>query len=289
MATVVGSGDYKYELVESWPKMPKYWGFGAASDAAVNSLDEVYVFSRGDHPLTIWDTEGNFVSSWGERTFSDNEHGIFIAPNDEVWLVDANFHVATKYTPDGKPLLTLGRKHRPSATFNGKPFNMPTGLAIAPGGELWVSDGYGGHRVHKFSPEGELMLSFGVQGDGPSQFALLHNIGVDKNGRVYVCDRENNRIQIFDDQGGYLEQWTDVVMPGDLWFVGDVVYVVEQGVEGGVSIWNLDGELITRWRGSDTDEGRTVQSGHGICVDSQGSIYVTELPPRECVTKFQRL
>ena len=289
MATVVGSGDYRYELVESWPKMPKYWGFGAASDAAVNSLDEVYVFSRGDHPLTIWDTEGNFVSSWGERTFSDNEHGIFIAPNDEVWLVDANFHVATKYTPDGTPLLTLGRKHRPSATFNGKPFNMPTGLAIAPGGELWVSDGYGSHRVHKFSPEGELILSFGVQGDGPSQFALLHNIGVDKNGRVYVCDRENNRIQIFDDQGGYLEQWTDVAMPGDLWFVGDVVYVVEQGVEGGVSIWNLEGELITRWRGSDTDEGRTVQSGHGICVDSQGSIYVTELPPRECVTKFQRL
>ena len=289
MAIKVGSGEFTYELVDTWPKMPKYWGFGSASDVAVNSMDEVYVFSRGDHPLTIWDTDGNFVSSWGEGSFSNNEHGIFIAPNDEVWLVDANYHIATKHSPGGEPVLTLGNKLNPSPTFAGKPFNMPTGLAISPNGELWVSDGYGGHRVHKFSPEGELIDSFGVQGDGPSQFALLHNIGVDKNGRVYVCDRENNRIQIFDEQGTYLDQWTDLVLPGDLWFVDEVVYVVEQGDEGGVSIWDLDGGLIARWRGSDTAEGLSVQNGHGICVDSEGSIYVAELTPRECVTKFRRL
>ena len=99
MGITVGSGEFRYELVESWPKMPKYWEFGGASDVAVNSIDEIHVFSRGDHPLTIWDTDGNFVSSWGEGSFSDNEHGIFIAPNDQVWLVDANYHIVTKHSP----------------------------------------------------------------------------------------------------------------------------------------------------------------------------------------------
>ena len=78
-------------------------------------------------------------------------------------------------------------------------------------------------------------------------------------------------------------------MPGDLWFVDEVVYMIEQGDKGGVSIWNLDGELLARWRGNVSQEGRTIQNGHGICVDSAGSIYVAELSPRDCVTKFQRL
>ena len=289
MGITVGSGEFRYELVESWPKMPKYWEFGGASDVAVNSIDEIHVFSRGDHPLTIWDTDGNFVSSWGEGSFSDNEHGIFIAPNDQVWLVDANYHIVTKHSPYGELLMTLGNKLTPSPTFIGRPFNMPTGLSIAPNGNIWVSDGYGGHRVHKFNPQGKILHSFGAQGDGPSQFALLHNIGVDKRERVYVCDRENNRIQVFDDQGNYLDQWTDLILPGDLWLVDGVVYVIEQGDEEGVSIWNLDGEILTRWRGSASQEGRTIQNGHGICVDSEGSIYVAELSPRDCVTKFQRL
>ena len=266
MAIVVGSGDYTYELVPSWPKMPKYWSFGAASD-----------------------TDGNFISSWGEGTFSHNEHGIFIASNDNIWLVDAWFHIATEHAPDGKLLLTLGRKLEPSARFAGRPFNMPTGLAIAPSGDLFVSDGYGGNRVHRFNADGELLLSWGAPGSGPGEFALLHNIGVDKSGRVFVCDRENNRIQVFDAEGGFLEQWTDLVLPGDLWIVDDVVYVVEQSEAGGVSIWTLDGELITRWRGNEGPGKGSLVSGHGICVDSHGSIYVTELPPAERVRKFQRI
>ena len=175
MATV-GTGDYRYERVPLWPNMPKYWAFGAASDGAVNSKDEIHIFSRGDHPVTIWDKDGNFISSWGEGTFSANPHGIYIAPNDNVWLVDRDFHIATEYTPSGSAIRTLGEKLAPSPSFQGIPFNMPSGLAIAPNGELFVSDGYGGHRVHKFSPDGELLLSWGKQGTGPGEFALLHNI-----------------------------------------------------------------------------------------------------------------
>ena len=114
---VVGTGDYKYERVPLWPNMPKYWAFGAASDGAVNSKDEIHIFSRGNHPVTIWDKDGNFISSWGEGTFSANPHGIYIAPNDNVWLVDRDFHIATEYTPSGTPIRTLGEKLAPSPSF----------------------------------------------------------------------------------------------------------------------------------------------------------------------------
>ena len=286
---IVGSGDFRYELAPLWPKMPKHWAFGPASDAAVNSKDEVHVFSRGDHPLTIWDPDGTFISSWGEGTFSANPHGIYIAPNDNVWLVDRDYHVATEYSPDGTALRTLGQKLAPSPSFQGQPFNMPSGLAIAPNGEIFVSDGYGGHRVHKFSHDGDLLLSWGRQGTGPGKFALLHNIWVDTRSRVFICDRENHRIQVFDDQGNFLEQWTDLVAPGDLWIKDDVVYVVEQGGGCAVSIWTLDGELITRWKGSEGPGKGTLEAGHGICVDSQGSIYVTEIGDAQQVQKFQRV
>lgn len=286
---ILGSGDYRYELVPSWPRMPKYWSFGLASDAAVNSRDEVHVFSRGLHPLTIWDTEGNFISSWGEGTFSPQAHGIYIAPNDNVWLVDRDYHVATEHRPNGKLVRTLGKKLEPSPSFQGKPFNMPSGLAIAPRGDIFVSDGYGGHRVHKFSPTGELLLSWGREGTGPGEFALLHNVWVDKNSRVFICDRENNRIQIFNDQGEFLEEWTDLQAPGDIWVHGDTIYVVEQGRGTGISIWNPDGTLITRWRGAEGPGKGTLVAAHGLCVDSQGSIYVAEIGQGQRVQKFQRV
>ena len=197
---VVGSGDFRYERVEEWPNMPKYWEFGAASDGAVNSKDEVYIFSRGLHPLTIWDTDGNFISSWGEGTFSANPHGIYIAPNDNVWLVDRDYHIATEYTPGGEVLRTLGEKLAPSPSFQGLPFNMPSGLAIAPDGCLFVSDGYGGHRVHKFSPEGELIKSWGSreQGRGSSRsFTTSGWTGIvaftSRTARTTVCSSSTMR------------------------------------------------------------------------------------------------
>jgi streptogramin lyase len=269
--------------------MVKYWSFGLASDGAVNSKDEVYIYSRGDHPLTIWDTDGNFISSWGERTFSANPHGIYIAPNDNVWLVDRDYHIATEYTPGGDEIRHLGNKLAPSPSFLGEPFNMPSGLAIAPDGTMFVSDGYGGHRVHHFTADGKLIKSWGKQGTGPGEFALLHNVWVDSRGRVMIADRENDRIQIFDAEGKFLEQWTDMQKPGDIWIHDEIVYVVEQGQGNGVSIWTLDGKLLSRWRGNEGAGRGTVIGGHGICVDSKGSIYVTEIGRGDRVSKFVRV
>ena len=183
---------------------------------------------------------------------------------------------------------TLGNKLAPSASFQGMPFNMPSGLAIAPNGELFVSDGYGGHRVHKFSADGELLLSWGKQGTGPGEFALLHNIWVDSRSRIFICDRENDRIQIFDDSGVFLEEWTDVVRPGDVWIQNDTVFVIESGPQGGVSIWDLDHNLLSSWRSNEPEEG-TILGGHGLCADSDGNVYVTEIGQGQRVTKFQRV
>lgn len=286
--TILGSGDYKYERVSSWPSMPKYWEMGLASDGAVNSNNEVYIFSRGLHPVTIWDTEGNFISSWGEGTFSANPHGIYIAPNDNVWLVDRDYHIATEYTPGGDEIRTLGEKLAPSPSFQGLPFNMPSGLAIASDGTMFVSDGYGGHRVHKFSADGELLLSWGKEGTGPGEFALLHNIWVDSRNRVFICDRENDRIQLFDFDGNFIEEWTDVVRPGDVWVKDDIIHVIESGPQGGVSLWDLDHNLVTSWRANEPEDG-SILGGHGICVDLNGSIYVTEIGQGARVTKFQKV
>lgn len=286
---VLGSGNFKYEKVPEWPKMPKYWEFGAASDGAVNSKGEIYIFSRGKHPLTIWTKEGDFISSWGEGTFSANPHGIYIAPNDNVWLVDRDFHIATEYTPGGEVLRTLGEKLAPSPSFQGLPFNMPSGLAISPSGELYVSDGYGGHRVHKFSAAGELLLSWGKQGTGPGEFALLHNIWVDERERVLICDRENDRIQLFNSDGDFLEEWTDLSSPGDVWIHEDHIYCIEQGPHGGVSIWTLDGDVVSRWKIDEEPGKGSITDGHGITVDSEGSIYVTEIGNGERVSKFVRV
>lgn len=286
---VLGSGNFKYEKVPEWPKMPKYWEFGAASDGAVNSKGEIYIFSRGKHPLTIWTKEGDFISSWGEGTFSANPHGIYIAPNDNVWLVDRDFHIATEYTPGGEALRTLGEKLAPSPSFQGLPFNMPSGLAISPSGELYVSDGYGGHRVHKFSADGELLLSWGKQGTGPGEFALLHNIWVDERERVLICDRENDRIQLFNSDGDFLEEWTDLSSPGDVWIHEDHIYCIEQGPHGGVSIWTLDGDVVSRWKIDEEPGKGSITDGHGITVDSEGSIYVTEIGNGERVSKFVKV
>ena len=160
-----------------WPRTPKYFDLGQPSDAAINSAGDVFVVSRGDHPVTIWTAEGEFLGSWGEREFSVMPHGIYIPPDDSVWIVDRDYHVAMQFTPYGKLIRTLGSKLSPSPTCTGRvvrsrPFNMPANLAVAPSGDIFVADGYGAHKVHRFNSEGELLLSWGRQGVAPASSRL---------------------------------------------------------------------------------------------------------------------
>ena len=286
---VLGDGDFKYEPVNAWLHMPRYWSFDTAVGVAVNVQDEIHVLSLGKHPLTIWDITGDFISSWGEGSFSANPHSLHIEPSGNVWVVDRDYHIATQHTPDGKVVRVLGNKLSPSPTVSGDPFNQPSGLSTTASTDIFVSDGYGGNRVHRFSSDGHLLHSWGCPGDGPGEFALLHNVTVDNRGRVFICDRMNHRIQLFDYHGNYLEEWSGLDEPCEVWIWNEIAYVIEQGNGSAVSIWTLDHEPITSWRGTYGLGEGTLTAGHSICVDSEGSIYVADVRGASPIRKFQHV
>ena len=295
-----------FRVLEGWGKLPEGWRYVEAAGVAVDSRDNVYVFNRGEHPVIVFDREGNFLRSWGEGLVG-RAHGITIGPDDEVWLTDDGNHTIRKFTPEGKLLLTIGDPDKPATLQSGKPFNRPTHVALSPlTGDLFISDGYGNSRVHKYDPKGRHLFSWGEPGTDPGCFNLPHNIATDAEGLVYVADRENHRIQVFDAEGRYLAQINNVHRPCGLLIdrrEDGAIYVGELGTDlavnqsvpnlgGRVSILSLKGDLLSRigdrFRGE--KPGQFV-APHGVVTDSRGDLYVAEVswtakgrhenPPRE--------
>src|SRR6266446_3499145 len=284
--TTVGSGSYEYEVIETWAKLPGGWTFGPVSAVATDSQDRVYAFQRKDPPIIVFDREGNYLSSWGSSAITD-PHGIAII-NDVIYLTDREDHVALKFTLDGKPLMILGTRGKASDTGATKdielpprsagPFNKPTEMVVAPSGDLYVSDGYRNSRVHHFSADGKLLDSWGTPGkQAPGEFHLPHSVWVDRQGMVYVCDRENNRIQVFTTTGQFTAQWTDIHRPTDIYIdAQEIVYVSD--LKPTVTIMDKRGAVIARWDSP---------MGHGLWVDSVGDIYVADVLGKK-VTKYVR-
>ena len=186
----VGTAAFTYEVAEGWGTLPDGWSFKEAAAVGVDAKDNVYVFNRGEHPVIVFDREGNFLKSWGEGVFP-RAHGVTIGPDDTIYLTDDADHTVRHCTLDGKILMTLGAGGTPAPFMSGDPFNRCTHVAIDPAnGDLYVSDGYGNARVHKYSPDGKLLFSWGESGTGPGQFNIAHNVATDKDGWVYVADRE---------------------------------------------------------------------------------------------------
>jgi hypothetical protein len=148
---IVGSGDYRYRVNADWAKLPDGWSFKEVGGVGVDSHDNVYVFNRGVHPMMVFDREGNFLRSWGEGRYP-RAHGVHMAPDDTMFLTDDGGHFVRKVTLDGKVLLELGVPGKPAPFMSGEPFHRCTHTALSPKGEIYVSDGYGNARVHKYSP-----------------------------------------------------------------------------------------------------------------------------------------
>ena len=295
----------RYDVVEGWEQLPKGWEHKDVAGVAVDGEDRVYLICRGDHPVIVYDQKGGFVRSWGEGDFTYRTHGISVAPNGTVFCTDDGNHTIRQFTPEGKLLLTLGTMNTPSDTgYDGKntatatkpagPFNRPTNIAVGPNGDLYVSDGYGNCRVHRFSSTGQLKRSWGTAGQGPGEFFLPHGIGVAADGRVFVCDRENDRIQIFSPDGEYLSEWTDTRRPthivfdaqgrayvSELWWQpGQTSFRYGPAGEtrsGRVSVYDKDGKVIGRWGGPDPVAAGSFAAPHGIAVDSKRDVYVSEV------------
>ena len=283
---VFGQGTHQYTVEENWWTLPEGWEFGWIPAVAVDSQDRVYVYSRSEHPMVVFDRNGNFIDSWGDDILKD-AHGILIDADDNIYCTERETHVVRKFTTDGELLMTLGTPDVAGA--EGEPFNLPTDFALGPDGEMYISDGYGNARVHKYSPDGELIKSWGQPGTGPGEFDLPHCVRVDPRNRLMVADRENNRIQFFTLDGEYIEEWGDLLQPDTIYIDDDdLVYIAELGQR--VSIMTLDGEVISQWgseRGS-TVPGEFLACPHGIWLDSHGDIYVGEVQADARLQKFIR-
>jgi DNA-binding beta-propeller fold protein YncE len=318
MSVILGTGEFRYEVVEGWGELPPGWHYGDVGAVGVDRHDNVYVFNRGPHPMIVLDRDGRFLRSWGEGIFP-RAHGLHMGPDDAIYLTDDADHTVRKCTLDGKVLLTIGIPGRPSGYMSGAPFNRCTHTALSPRGDIYVSDGYGNSRVHKFSPDGKLITSWGGPGIDPGEFNIVHNIMSDADGWVYVADRENHRVQVFDGNGKYETQWNYLHRPCALCMgegAAPFCYVGELGPQMAVnrdvpnlgpriSITDIKGRVLARLGTMPAGEatGQFI-APHGIAIDSRGDIYVGEVsntfwsqlngpidPPRQlrCLQKLRKV
>ncbi|MDA8219289.1 MAG: peptidyl-alpha-hydroxyglycine alpha-amidating lyase family protein [Dehalococcoidales bacterium] len=309
MSTRVGVGSHRYEVVEGWGKLPEDWRFVDVAGVAVNSEDNVIILNRGTHPIVVLDRAGNLLGAFGDGEIR-GAHGVCVGPDDAIFCADSGDHTVKKYGPDGKLLMVLGIRDQPSDTGYDRsldwpqrevkraagPFHCPTNVAVSQTGEIFVSDGYGNARVHKFAPDGTLLRSWGNPGHGPGEFWIPHGIAVDRESIVYVADRENSRVQRFSPGGEYLGEWSWVYRPTDL-FIDQAGYafVAEFGYRAGpvpgqleppgevkprgrVSIRALDGSVLAAWgEGPDDCAPGFFFAPHAVSIDSHGDLYVGEV------------
>jgi DNA-binding beta-propeller fold protein YncE len=289
----IHAGERQYELVEGWGEIPRGWEWGQVGGVAVDSQDQVHVFTRAEHPYRVYDRSGRLLFAWGDEILMD-AHGIFIGSDDSVYLVDRGPHLVLKFSSAGQHLMSLGKRDNHSDTgwsdenrrvsHAAGPFHLPTDVAVSAGGDVYVSDGYGNCRVHRYSSEGELSLSWGEPGAGPGQFNLVHSVW-EREGRVYVADRENNRIQIFTSDGVYLDSWSGFLRPSKIFVDRDaVMYVAELGAR--VSILDLEGNVLGRLGGR--SEADLFVAPHGVWTDSRGDLYVAEVKSGRRIQKVTR-
>ncbi len=292
MAVTLGSGQFVYEALDQWEKLPAEVTVRDAPGVAVAADDTVYLLTRTpEFPIIVLDPDGGFLRSFGAGTFSERAHGILIAPDGSILCADDGTHTITRWSPQGELLATLGTREQPAPKWGGEPFNRPTHAAVSPStGNIYVSDGYGNSRVHKFSPDGRYLLSWGSPGIDPGQFIRPHNLAIDDEDRIYVADRECHRVQVFDADGTFLTMWNNIHRPDGLTLGPDGnIYIGElNGIPGvddapglghRVSVLSRDGELLARFGAAEEgDQAGQFIAPHGIAVDSRGDIYVSEVP-----------
>ena len=287
-----GNGDFQYELIDRWARVPEGWSFVDVGGIGIDADDNVYVLNRSESPVKVFTRDGEPLRDWGAGFFL-RAHGCRIVADGSVFCTDDGNHVVAKFTPQGELLLLLGEKGKASDTGytrtwevwqststiarGGPPFNRPTGVTVNSSGDIFVSDGYGNSRVHRFSPKGALKASWGEPGGEPGRFRLPHDVVLDSKERLVVADRENSRLQIFDQDGNLLEIWHDVIRPTGLFVdAHGYVYVSEMALR--VSVFDPDGRLVTRWGNPSPVRDEALFLGpHAVAVDSHGDVYVGEV------------
>ncbi len=302
MAERLGSGAHTYEPVSDWANLPDDLVLGDVAGIAVDDKDRVYLFNRGETPVVVLNQSGDVLDAWGRGIFQ-NPHGASIGPDQCLYLTDNFDHTVRKFTLDGRLLLEIGTAGVSSGFMSGKPFCKCTHSAISPSGDIYVSDGYQNACIHKFDPSGKLLKSWGSPGTGPGEFNLPHNICCDADGWVYVADRENSRVQIFDDDGRFETQINNMhrpsglaIMPGSCpdCIVGELASYLKvnrdfPNLGPFVSIMDQNSKMVSRLdagQGAGLGPGQFL-SPHSIAYDSKGDLYVGDVVDADWVSVMQ--
>jgi DNA-binding beta-propeller fold protein YncE len=269
---------------------PASWNFGQVPGVAITKAGQVLVLHRGAQPVIEFDAGGKFIRAWGEGMFSEGKvmqvgpanrapgasnysavygpagchncgvHSIRVDPQGNIWIVDATAHMVYKMDGNGRILMRLGQ--RGVSGIDQKTFNLPTDVAFAANGDLYVSDGYANPRVVKFSRDGKYLAEWGKRGHGPGEFQLPHNLVVDAQGRVYVTDRDNQRVEVFDADGKFLKQWPTGAGVSTLFMTKD------RKIWAGGVLRDLDGNALAKLPET---------GGHGTAVSESGEVYLAQL------------
>ena len=272
--TATEAPDLGYRVDADWPSLPSGTHFAEVSAAAVDDDGNIHVFHRGEEPIMVFSREGKLLRSFGKGLF-DSPHGLRIDPEGNLWAADSGSHIVVKLSPQGRVLMVLGRRGQPDLAK--ERFDRPTDVAFGANGDVYIADGYGNSRVVKYSKDGDYLGEWGKKGVDQGEFNTPHGIITDKTGRVYVADRENFRVQIFDADGKFLEQWKHVGSPFGFAMSDDGFLFMADGYNDRVLKLNPDNGKIL---GSIGRHGRApgrFDVVHHLAVDPHGSVYAAEI------------
>lgn len=266
-----------HKTVPDWAQLPRGWNFGETSGVDVDKDDNVWVFNRGKHPVIQFDRNGKFIQAWDDVPVKSS-HGIRVGPDGNIWAIDVAGHSLFEFTPQGRILQVIGGVGGNPGTMETKDaFNRPTGIAFGSNGDYYVSDGYVNSRVVRFGRDGLFQMQWGAKGTGDGQFDIVHDVAIDTRGRLYVADRENRRIQVFDGEGKFIAKWTNVGSPWGLYYVAreNALYMCD-GYNNRIVKLNTEGQVLGVLGSYGKLPGK-LNFVHNIAVDSKGSIYVAEI------------
>ena len=293
-----------YKVDPNWPADPPPADWETVSGVAVDRHDRIWTLNRGRLPVQVYSAQGKFLQAWGEGLFKAG-HNLRFDHDGNVWIADALVHTVRKFSPEGKLLLTLGTPDEPGE--DDRHFNKPTDIAISPKGDLFVSDGYANNRVVHFDKNGRFIKAWGRLGTKAGEFSLPHSIGIDSKGKLYVGERNNVRIQVFDQQGTSLAQWRNLILPWGIWITPkDEILVCGSSPmrwaahkmcglppkDQIVIKFDTTGRVLELWSlpmsQTDAIEPGQVSWLHSLAADSKGNLYVTDVKGNG-VQKFIRL
>jgi DNA-binding beta-propeller fold protein YncE len=307
-----------YRSIENWGTLPDGRRWGSTSAVAIDPdgtsvwvgercgearppsrIDPGQPFACAESkldPILKFDASGRLLKSFGAGLLLF-PHGLHVDRDGNVWVTDGlgrggKGHQVFKFSPDGKLLLTLGKAGAPGSGPD--EFNAPSAIVTAPNGDIFVADGHGGNtnaRIVKFDNNGKFIKTWGKKGSGPGEFDVPHAIAMDSQGRLFVGDRQNNRIQIFDQDGTFLAEWTQFSRPSGIYIDGqDNIYVADSesesvsknhdGWKRGIRIGSARDGSVTALIPDPVEKSNTTSAAEGVVADAAGNIYGAEVGPK---------